>query len=154
MEILDLKIFYFDKKYFFESYNRWKQGKPNIPNHYGHHISPLELSWNHFFKPKVVECEILERFELKTVSNKVLNIHSIYVLENDLLWFECIPSYDGNKFFNIDGTNLFSVSSLKEASETYKSVFKDKYKNNFGEDWVDKVFTILNRQNKLKELGI
>jgi hypothetical protein len=152
MEILDLKIFYFDKEYFFESYNRWKEGKANIP---GQHISPLELSWNHFFKPKVVECEILERFELKTVSNKVLNNHSIYVLQDDFLWLECIPSYDGNKFFNIDGTNLFSVSSLKEASETYKSVFKDKYKNNFGEDWMlDKVFTILNRQNKLKELGI
>lgn len=149
----NLKIFYFDKKYFFESYNRWKEGKANIP---GQHISPLELSWDHFFKPKVVECEILDKFELKTVSDKVLNTHSIYILEDDLLWLECIPSYNGSKFININMTNLFSVSSIKEAGETYKNIFKDnKYKNNFGEDWMlDKVFTILNRQNKLKELGI
>jgi hypothetical protein len=152
MEILDLKIFYFDKKYFFESYNRWKEGK-SIPGMYI--IPPLEQSWNHFFKPKVVECKILEKFQLKTVSDKVLNTHSIYVLEDDFLWLECIPSYENGIFFNINTKNLFSISSLKEASVTYKTIFKDKYRNNFGEDWMlNKSFTILNRQNRLKEIGI
>jgi hypothetical protein len=149
MEILDLKIFYFDKKYFFESYNRWKEVKSNGM----YIIPPLEQSWNHFFKPKVVECEILERFELKTVSNKVLNNHSIYVLENDLLWFECIPSYEYGKFININTDRLYSIKSLKEASEIYKKLFNED--NKFGETWfLNRLFTILNRQNKLKELGI
>ena len=85
----------------------------------------------------------------------MLNTHSIYVLEDDFLWLECIPSYENGIFFNINTKNLFSISSLKEASVTYKTIFKDKYRNNFGEDWMlNKSFTILNRQNRLKEIGI
>jgi hypothetical protein len=151
MEKLSLKIYYFDKDSFLESYNRWKEGK-SIPGMYI--ISPLEQSWNHFFKHQYKECLILDKFELKTVSDKVFNVHSVYVLEDDFLWLESIPSYENGKYININTDRLYSICYLKEASETYKNIFKDEYKNNFGEDWLNKVFTILNRQNKLKELGI
>jgi hypothetical protein len=148
LNTIELKVLYFDREYFIEYYNKWKYGA-------NFHISPLEQSWNYFFKPKVIESKILDRFQFKTVSDKVLNIHSIYVLEDDFLWLECIPSYESGKFVNINTTNLFSISSLREASVTYKTTFKDKYRNNFGEDWMlDQLFTVLNRKNRLKEIGI
>jgi hypothetical protein len=83
-------------------------------------------------------------------NQKLLN-----VLEDDLLWLECIPSYENGKFVNINTKRLFSIASFREAGETYKNIFKDKYKSNFGEVWfLNKLFTILNRQNRLKEIGI
>lgn len=153
MEKLHLRIYYFDKESFLESYSRWKQGFANIP---GQHISPLELSWNHFFKVEIKECIILDKFEFKCVNKyRTFSNQSFWVLEDDLLWLESIPSYENGSYVSIKTKNLFSVRSLKETSDTYKITFKDKYKNNFGEDWfLDEIFPILNREMKLKELGI
>jgi hypothetical protein len=148
----NLNIYYFDKDYFFEYVNRWKQGKVNI-------TPPLDLSWNHFFKQERKNCDILDKFEFKpfkpTISDKVFDTHTIFILENDFLWHEAVPSYENGKFFNIFTNRLYSISSLNEASKTYKNLFKEKYRHNFGEDWfLDSTFTILNRENKLKEIGI
>lgn len=150
MEKLSLRIYYFDKESFLESYYRWKEGKANIP---GQHISPLELSWNHFFKHQDKECLVLDKFELKTVSDRVFNTHSVYVLEDDFLWLESIPSYENGKHININTDRLYSIRSLKEASEIHKKLFNNDSK--FGETWfLNRLFTILNRELKLKEIGI
>lgn len=146
MEKISLRIYYFDKDYFLESYYKWKEG-------ISVHISPLEHSWNHFFKYQDRECIVLDKFELKTVSDKIFNAHSVYVLEDDFLWLECIPSYENGRHININTDRLYSISSLKEASEIHKKLFNNDSK--FGENWfLNRLFTILNREIKFKEIGI
>jgi hypothetical protein len=150
MEILDLNIHYFDRDYFFEYLNSYKQGKVKI--------SPLDLNWDHFLKQQEKkECVILDKFEFKTDNIRSYLSHkmSISILENDFLWLESIvPLYENGNTITINTNRLFSISSLKEASNTFKSIFKDKYRHNFAEDWfLDKLFIILNREKKLKELN-
>lgn len=128
---------------FFEYINQWRQGKVIIP--------PLEQSWNYFFKQVKNECVILDKFEFKAITNNILNTHSIYIIEDDYLWHESIPFYENGNFHMNNTNRLYSISSLKEASKTYENLFKDGLR--FG-GFLDSLFTILNREKKLKEIGI
>lgn len=147
MEKLKLRIFYFDKIYFIKCKEDWERGYSNI--------SLLDLSWNAFFFHKDEQHIIDNKFELKTESSSnVINNHSFLVIKNDILWFEVIPTFKDGFYFNkiSDPVRLYSIRSLKEASELNKKI---GVYNKYGELWfLNQVYSILNREQKLKEIGI
>jgi hypothetical protein len=135
-ELVEISIFYFERERLLDKLDSFKSGVSKI--------SPVDLSWDYFFTPKNEKHKVEEVLEYE-------NGLKLLVLENDIIWYEAIPSFKDGKFYWISReSRLFSLRSVRERSDLYEKLF-----NIFNEfDFFSELYKILDRNDKLKKLGI
>jgi hypothetical protein len=139
-EVVEIDIFYFEKERLLDKLESFKSGISNI--------SPIDLSWDYFFASKKEKHKVLEVLEYK-------NGLKFLVLENDIIWYEKIPILKDGEFFWISldyrkDSRLFSLRSVRERSDLYEKLFNIER----GFDSFSELYKILDRNDKLKKLGI
>ena len=136
-EVVEIEILYFDKSEFYQYFEDWEKGLKMI--------SPIDQSWHYFFKPKKEKHVVLEVLEYESGFKFIL-------LDDDILWYEAIPSFKDGKFSWIsEDSRLISLRSLREKSKIYNNLF------NINQSWsneIKEMYKILDRNDKLKKLNI
>jgi hypothetical protein len=126
-EVVEISIFYFERERLLDKLDSFRKGISKI--------SPVDLSWDYFFTSKNEKHKVEEVLEYES-GLKFL------ILENDIIWYETIPSFKDGK--------LFSLRSVRERSDLYEKLFNIER----GFDSFSELYKILDRNDKLKKLGI
>jgi len=135
-EVVEINIFYFEKERLLDNLDSFRKGISKI--------SPADLSWDYFFTSKNEKHKVEEVLEYE-------NGLKFLVLENDIIWYETIPSFKDGEFYWISqDSRLFSLRSVRERSDLYEKLFNIER----GFDSFSELYKILDRNDKLKKLGI
>ena len=129
-EVLDLNIRYFDE-------DRLKNDLSKKPR-----LSPHDRSWGDYFITKLVENAVI--LDKITIDGNIF-----YVLDNDILWFEAIPTYIGGKFEWVQSeySSLYSIKDMLRRDKAFGVEDPFYTKNEY-----KKLLTILDRNDKLNIL--
>jgi len=143
-EVVEINIFYFERERLLNKLHSFKKSESNISSD----LHVLDLSWDYFFVSKKEKHKVLEVLEYE-------NGLKFLVLENDIIWYEKIPSFKDGEFFWISldyrkDSRLFSLRSVRKRSDLYEKLFN--IKSEF--DQFSEFYKILDRNDKLKKLGI
>jgi hypothetical protein len=141
-EVVEIDIFYFQKERLLDKLESFKSGISDISPD----LHLLDLPWDYFFVSKKEKHKVLEVLEYE-------NGLKFLVLENDIIWYESIPGFKDGEFYWISqDSRLFSLRSIRERSDLlYKKLFNIEKK---GFDSFSEFYKILDRNDKLKKLGI
>ncbi len=133
-EVLDLKIKYFDE-------DRLKKDL-SVKNKIPYWPSPYDRSWGAYFTSKLVERVLI-------IDTIYIDGNLFYILDDDILWFEAIPTYKNGEFewVRSEYSSLYSIKDMLRRDKSFGLEDPFYTKNEY-----ENLFIMLNRNDKLKQI--
>lgn len=143
---MEIDIFYFDSERLLDKFDFFKEGISLYDRHKDGYKFLEKFSWSYFFSSKNEKCKVEDVLEFE-------NGLKFLILEDDVIWYDAIPSFRDGKFYwsRTRQSRLYSLRAIREKDKLYEELFNIKmdYGGIFSES-----YKIIDRGDKLKKLGI